>query len=55
LNYPIEYGIINNWDDMGKIWHHILYNEVQVYPKEHPVLLTEASINPKANREERLY
>merc|ERR1712183_385678 len=22
LKYPIEHGIITNWDDMEKIWHH---------------------------------
>ena len=22
LKYPIEHGIIDNWDDMEKIWHH---------------------------------
>lgn len=21
LKYPIEHGIVNNWDDMEKIWH----------------------------------
>uniref|UniRef100_A0A8C9G7R0 Uncharacterized protein n=1 Tax=Pavo cristatus TaxID=9049 RepID=A0A8C9G7R0_PAVCR len=27
LKYPIEHGIITNWDDMEKIWHHTFYNE----------------------------
>jgi len=40
LNYPLEHGIINNWDGMEKIWQHMFSNELHVAPKDHPILIT---------------
>ena len=51
LKYPVEHGIITNWDDMEKIWHHTIYNKLCVAPEKQPFHLTEALLNPKANRE----
>ena len=51
IDYPIEHGIVTNWDDMETIWEHIFYNELGKPPEEHPILLTEPPLNPKGNRE----
>jgi len=51
MEHPIDHGIVTNWDDMEKVWHHTLYRELKVSAEEHPILMTEASLNPKPNRE----
>ena len=51
IQYPIEHGIVTNWDDMTKIWHHCLYDQLRCMPEEHPLLITEAPMNPLKNRE----
>lgn len=51
LSYPVQRGIVKNWEEMEDILHYTLHNELMVCPQDHAVLLTEAPLNPKANRE----
>ena len=51
LKYPIEKGIINNWDDFEMILHHGFCNELHVDPADYIILMTECPYNPKENRE----
>ncbi|KAJ6561758.1 actin family [Mycena capillaripes] len=51
IKCPVEHGIVINWDDVEHIWHQVIYNELHIPPEDHPVLLTEAPMNHKANRE----
>ena len=49
LSFPIENGLITNFEDMEKIWHHAFYSKLRVAPETQPVLLTDAPLNPKAS------
>jgi actin-related protein len=59
LKFPLEHGVITNWDDMEKIWSHTFDNELRVVVGADDeededvsgVLLTEAPMNPRENRE----
>ncbi|BFZ63934.1 Centractin [Saitoella coloradoensis] len=50
VKYPLEHGVVTDWDDMERIWQHLYSEELKVLPEEHPVLLTEAPLNPRQNR-----
>ncbi|KAJ1550077.1 Actin-2, partial [Cladochytrium tenue] len=51
IRYPMEHGVVTDWDDMEKIWQHVYSDELKILSEEHPVLLTEAPLNPRQNRE----
>ena len=52
VSYPMENGIIRNWDDMELLWDHTFSEEIlNVDPTDAKILLTEAPMNPKKNRE----
>ena len=51
IKYPMEHGIVTDWADMEKIWAHIYgKGQLATFKEEHPVLLTEAPLNPYKNR-----
>lgn len=51
IKYPMEHGIVTDWEDMEKIWSHVYTDELKALSEEHPVLLTEAPLNPRQNRD----
>lgn len=51
LVYPIDHGVVTNWDFMEKIWHHAIDDELEARPEDQPILLSEPPVNPKHNRE----
>eukprot|EP01036_Dinobryon_divergens_P022714 gene22714-30997_t len=52
LSYPMESGVVQNWNDMEMIWSYVYSRDnLNVASEEHAVLLTEAPLNPFSNRE----
>jgi len=52
LKYPIRHGLIDNWNDMERIWQRCFFRYLRCDPEEHHVLLTEPPLNPPENREQ---
>jgi len=48
---PIENGLIIHWEDMEALWHYSFQTELRIVPDETNILLTEAPLNPRCNRE----
>lgn len=51
IHYPIEEGIVKNWDDMEHLWNYTFFEKLGVDPRNHKILLTEPPQNPLSNRE----
>ncbi|VDO58483.1 unnamed protein product [Schistosoma margrebowiei] len=52
LSYPLENGIVRNWDDMIHLYDYIFGpKKMNIDPKHAKILLTEPPLNPLRNRE----
>lgn len=54
LEYPMDKGYVTDggWDAMERLWEHVYAkNNLNAPIDEHPVLLTEAPLNPRTNRD----
>lgn len=52
VNYPMENGIVRNWDDMKHLWDYTFGPEkLNIDTKNCKILLTEPPMNPTKNRE----
>ena len=49
-HYPMQKGIIHSSDDMERFLWEVCFNVIRTDPSEHPILLTEKTLNPKENR-----
>lgn len=51
VKYPVENGIVRNWDDMEHLWNYTFYEKLQIDPSQNKIMLTEPPMNPAKNRE----
>lgn len=51
ISYPMENGIIKNWEDMEHLWDYAFYERMKIPTEGQKVLLTEPPMNPLKNRE----
>ena len=55
VNYPMENGMVRNWDDMCHIWDYTFgETKMNVNPADCKVMLTEPPMNPLKNREKMI-
>ena len=50
IKYPLENGIIKNWEDLEKIWDNSL-KRLRVNKEDYNILVTEPILSPKRNKE----
>lgn len=52
VNYPMENGIVRNWDDMLLLYDYTFgKDKLNIDTKDSKILLTEPPMNPLRNRE----
>lgn len=55
INYPMNNGIVRNWEDMCHVWDYTFGKEkLDINPRECKILLTEPPMNPTTNREKMI-
>ena len=52
INYPMENGIIKNWEDIQHLWDFLFYERMRVDTADRKILLTEPPMNPIRNRKQ---
>jgi len=51
IKYPLDNGIIRNWEDMMHLYDYTFDEKLKCNPGDCRIMLTEAPLNPKKNRE----
>jgi len=51
ITRPMEHGLVSNWEDMEQVWSSVYTDHLKTTAEEHPLLVTEAPMNPRRSRE----
>ena len=43
LVYPMERGVVTDWDSMEQLWYHVFHDKLRINPEENSVLLSESA------------
>ena len=54
ISYPVENGIVKNWEDMQSLWDYTFSEKMKLEPSQHKIMLTEAPLNPTENRKKTI-
>lgn len=50
ITYPLDNGVIRNWEDMQYVWDYTFNEKLKIKPNDCKIMLTEAPMNPQQNR-----
>lgn len=51
IETPVEFGIVSNWEDMERVWHHTFDNELRVRSEGVSVMIGFEGLNPGPHQE----
>jgi actin-like protein 6A len=51
ITHPLRHGLVQDWDGVEQVWSYAFDQHLKVDPKEHPLMLSEPTFQPTADRE----
>lgn len=54
LSYPMENGIVRNWEDMCHVWDYTFHEKMGIETTDCKIMLTDPPMNPISNRRRML-
>jgi actin-related protein len=54
IEQPLKHGLVQNWDGVEAVWQYALSQHLRVDARDHPLMLSEPTFQPHADREKML-